>query len=250
MINYYVLTLFPEFLESFKNTSIIKKGLEKNAYDIIIKNIRDFAINRYGQVDDVPFGGGSGMLFRPEPIFQCVESLNLNRDEKNRIVYFSPKGRKIDQKCIFNLTNYENIVLICGHYEGMDQRIIDTLVDDELSIGDFVLTGGEIPCMALIDATARLIDGVIKKGSLEEESFINGLLEYRQYTRPREYNNMGVPDVLISGNHKEIERYKLEDSVRETLLKRPDLLENTGISEEVKKIIDKIKKEQQNEFDR
>ena len=249
MINFYVLTLFPEFFESFKNTSIVKKGLDKKAYEIIIKNIRDHAINKYGQVDDIPFGGGNGMLLRPEPVFESFKSLNIEKNEKSKVIFFSPKGRKMDHKYIFNLTNYENIVLICGHYEGVDQRIIDNLVDEELSIGDFVLTGGELPCMALIDATARLVDGVIKKGSLLEESFSNGLLEYRQYTRPREYLGMTVPDVLISGNHKEIEKYKLEDSIRETLIKREDLLENTDFSEKTNKIIDKIKKELKNEFD-
>jgi tRNA (guanine37-N1)-methyltransferase len=249
-MNFYVLTLFPEFIESFKNTSIIKKGLEKNAYNIFIKYIRDFALNRYGQVDDVPFGGGSGMLLRPEPVFKSFESLNLNKEDKRtKVIFFSPKGRKIDHNYIINLTNFENIVLICGHYEGVDQRIIDNLVDDELSIGDFVLTGGEIPCMALIDAAIRQIDGVIKKGSLEEESFSNGLLEYRQYTRPREYDNMAVPEVLISGNHKEIEKFKLEDSIRETLLKRRDLIENMEFPDEINMLIDRIKKEIKNELD-
>jgi len=243
LIKFYVLTLFPEFIECFKNTSIIKKGIDKKAYNIAIKNIREYSINRYGQVDDIPFGGGSGMLMRTEPIFEAYDSLNIVKNNNSKTIFFSPKGKKIDFKYINNLTNYDNIVLICGHYEGIDQRIIDNLVDDELSIGDFVLTGGEIPCMALIDATARLIDGVIKKESLLEESFTNDILEYRQYTRPREYRGFKVPDVLLSGNHKEIEKYKLEDAIRETLIKRRDLIENNKFSDNINEIIERIKKE-------
>lgn len=247
MIKFYVLTLFSDFFQAFKNTSIVKKGLEKELYEIIVKNIRDFAINNYGQVDDVPYGGGSGMLLRCEPIFSSYESLNLPQGNK-KVIFFSPKGRKIDHNYIINLTNFENIVLICGHYEGVDQRVIDTLVDDELSIGDFVLTGGEIPAMALIDSTIRQIEGVIKKGSLIDESFTDNLLEHRQYTRPSNFRGMEVPKVLTSGNHKEIEKYKLEDAIRETFLKRRDLIEKNKFNLEIQKIINKMKREFQNEF--
>jgi tRNA (guanine37-N1)-methyltransferase len=240
---FYVLTLFPDFFECFKNTSIVKKGYEKNLYDIIIKDIREFAINRYGQVDDMPYGGGSGMLMRPEPIYQAFESLNLEKNSSQKVIFFSPKGKKIDHNYIIDLTNFENIVLICGHYEGVDQRIIDGLVDEELSLGDYVLTGGEIPAMALIDASVRQIDGVIRKESLKEESFSNILLEYKQYTRPSDFRGMKVPEVLLSGNHKEIEKYKLEDSIRETLLKRKDLLEKQKFPENISKIIRKIEEE-------
>ncbi len=249
MTKFYVLTLFCEFFEAFKNASIIKKGLSRNLYEIIVKNIRDNAINRYGQVDDVPYGGGHGMLMRPEPIFESIEDLNIPLDNR-KVICFSPKGIKIDQNYIINLTNYENIVLICGHYEGIDQRVIDTLVDDVVSLGDFVLTGGEIPAMALIDATVRHIDGVIKKESIREESFTNGLLEHRQWTRPSLYRGLEVPDVLLSGHHENIRKFKLEDAVRETLIFRKDLLSENSFDCEIENIIKKIIKEKENEFTR
>lgn len=247
MINFYVLTLFPDFFLAFKNFSIIKKGLEKRAFTINIKNIRDHAVNTYGQVDDIPYSGGHGMLLRPEPVLEAFESLRL-KNKKKKVIYFSPKGKKLDNNYIINLTKLKNIVLICGHYEGIDQRIIDTIVDDEISIGDFVLTGGEIPAMLLVDATIRYIDGVIKKESLLEESFFNNLLEYRQYTRPADFRGLKVPEVLISGHHKRIEEFKLRDSIRETLIKRPDLIENIKFNKKIEKIINELREEIKNEY--
>lgn len=242
MKNFYVLTLFPELIEEFRKTSIVKKALEKKACNIEIKNIRDNAINNYGQVDDLPYGGGPGMLMRPEPIIKTFESLKLAK-KKRKVIFFSPKGKKLDNSYIYNLTNYENIVLICGHYEGIDQRVIDLIVDDEISIGDYILTGGELPAMVLIDSFVRHIKGVINKESLKEESFSNNLLEYKQYTRPYEYIGLNVPDILVSGNHKKIDEYRLEDSVRETLLKRPDLIEDNDFNTNINKIIKKIREE-------
>ena len=252
MINFYVLSLFPELFETFFNTSIVKKGFEKQAFSYVIKNFRENAVNNYGQVDDAPYGGGAGMLLRPEPIFDAYKSLNIPEKGK-KVLFFSPKGKKISHKYILDLTKRENIVLICGHYEGVDQRVLDTLVDDEVSLGDFVLSGGEIPAMALMDAVIRQLDGVIKKGSLQEESFTGSLLEYRQYTRPAVYQGMSVPEVLTSGNHKEIEKFKLMDSIRETLKCRPDLFDNPecyrSISERyqgkesIESLINKIKRE-------
>ena len=241
-MDFYILTLFPDFFHAFANTSIIKKGLEKKAFTINIKNIRENAINNYGQVDDAPYGGGPGMILRPEPIFKTYQSLNLSKKNK-KVIYFTPKGKKINHNYIINLTKYENIVLICGHYEGVDQRVISTLVDDELSIGDFVITGGETPAMVLIDAIVRHLSGVINKQSLNEESFSNNLLEYRQYTRPTEYMGLKVPEVLLSGNHKKIENFRLDDSIRETLKKRIDLIENNHFDKKTEKIIEKIKEE-------
>jgi len=186
------------------------------------------------------------MLLRPEPIFESYRELNV--PESNRIVlFFSPKGKKIEQKEINSLTKYENIVLICGHYEGVDQRVIDLLVDEQISIGDFVLSGGELPAMVLIDAIARQIPNVIKESSLKEESFSNNLLEYRQWTRPREFMGLKVPEVLLSGNHKEIERFKLEDSIRETIKYRKDLILNNKFDQNIENIIKKILKELEDE---
>jgi tRNA (guanine37-N1)-methyltransferase len=244
LIKFYILTLFPDFFESFCNHSIIKKGLQKNAFKIIIKNIRDNAVNKYGQVDDLPYGGGSGMLIRPEPVIESLEELKVPKYKK-RVIFFSPKGKIIDYNSIINLTKYRNIVLICGHYEGIDQRVIDKYVDEEISLGDFVLTGGELPAMVLIDAVIRQIKGVIKEASLCEESYTNNLLEYRQYTRPAVYKKMKVPDILLSGNHKNIEDYRIRDSIRETLLKRSDLIDNNLIKFDNKtlKLINEIREE-------
>lgn len=239
-MKFHILTLFPDFFESFKNTSIVKKGLDKGIFEVNVKNIRDYAVNTYGQVDDAPYGGGAGMLMRPEPIFDSFDSLDIPDNESKRVIFFTPKGKKMDHSSIIGLTKMENIVLICGHYEGVDQRVVDALVDEEYSIGDFVLTGGELPAMVLVDAVVRQLDGVIKKASLEEESFSSHLLEYRQYTRPASYRGMDVPGVLISGNHKEIDNYRKRDSVLQTYMYRPDLLDFYKDNKEIQKIISNI----------
>jgi tRNA (guanine37-N1)-methyltransferase len=242
LIDFFVLTLFPEFFENFKNTSIIKKGLEKTIFSITVKDIRDNAVNTYGQVDDAPFGGSAGMLLRPEPIFESFDELNIPYNDR-KVIFFSPKGRKITDEYILNLTKLKNIVLICGHYEGVDLRVSRSIKEEEVSLGDFVLTGGELPAMILIDSVVRQLEGVIKLRSLADESFSNNLLEHRQWTRPREYRNLSVPDILLLGHHKLIDEYKLEDSIRETLKKRPDLIENGIFEEKIKLLIEKIKRE-------
>jgi tRNA (guanine37-N1)-methyltransferase len=239
MTGFHVLTLFPDFFSSFCGTSIIKRGLDKGAYTIGVHDIRDFALNRYGQVDDAPYGGGAGMLMRPEPIVECFESLAIPEDGR-RVIFFSPKGRRIDHEYIIDLTNLQNIVLICGHYEGVDQRVIDILVDEEVSLGDFVVTGGELPAMTLIDAAARQISGVISSDSLSDESFTDDMLEYRQYTRPPQYRGLDVPEVLLSGNHAKIEQFKRYDSLRETWLRRPDLLEGAALDKESSLLLQQI----------
>ena len=226
MINFHVLTLFPDFFEAFKQHSIIKKGIDKELFKINVKDIRDHAVNRYGQVDDSPFGGGAGMLMRPEPIYDAYKSLNLRDEARRKVIFFSPKGRVMNQAYAESLREYDDIVLLCGHYEGIDQRIIDLIVDEQVSIGDFVLTGGELPAMALIDATVRHIDGVLKSGSLNEESFTGRRLEYRQWTKPRSFMGLDVPEVLLSGNHKEIAKFNEADALAETKKFRPDLLES------------------------
>ncbi len=222
-MTFFVLTLFPDLIQKFADTSIIKKGIEKNKYRVVVKDIRDHAINRYNKVDDEVYGGGAGMLIRPEPVYDAFKSIDEDSLNNRKVVYFSPKGKILDHKYIIDLTNFENIVLICGHYEGVDQRVIDLIVDEQVSIGDFVLTGGEIPAMALIDGVARQLDGVINQASLSDESFSNGLLEYRQYTRPYEFMGIKVPEVLVSGHHENIKNYKREDSINETKKYRPDL---------------------------
>lgn len=234
-----ILTLFPEFFSSLINWSIIGRAYEENKVAINSINIRGFSQNKHKKVDDYPFGGGSGMVMKPEPIFDAINSV---KNENSRIIYLSPQGRKFNQELANELSKEEHLVLLCGHYEGIDNRIIDHYVDEEISIGDFVLTGGEIPAMIIIDAVVRLLPGVLRSDeSFIEESHYNGLLEYPQYTRPREFNGYSVPDILLSGNHQKIEDWRKEEALKATLLKRPDLLEKKILSKEEKVILSKIK---------
>lgn len=234
-----ILTLFPEFFSSLINWSIIGRAYEENKVAINSINIRDFSQNKHKKVDDYPFGGGSGMVMKPEPIFDAINSV---KNENSRIIYLSPQGRKFNQELANELSKEEHLVLLCGHYEGIDNRIIDHYVDEEISIGDFVLTGGEIPAMIIIDAVVRLLPGVLRSDeSFIEESHYNGLLEYPQYTRPREFNGYFVPDILLSGNHQKIEAWRKEEALKATLLKRPDLLEKKILSKEEKVFLSKIK---------
>lgn len=216
-----ILTLFPEMFEPLK-TSILKRAQENNLIEINLINFRDFASNKHKQVDDVPFGGGDGMVLMCQPIFDCINSI---KTEKSHIIYMSPKGKTLKQNMLQNYKNYEHIIILCGHYEGVDQRVIDYFNMEEISIGDYILTGGELPSMVFIDSLARLIPKVLHNNhSSVEESFSNNLLEYPQYTRPANFNGLEVPAVLLSGNHKEIEKYRQEKSLEITKKNRPDLL--------------------------
>lgn len=219
------MTLFPEIFHSYLNESIMKRAIEKEIIEVHVYNIRDFSTNKHKKVDDYPFGGGAGMLMTPQPIYDTykhiVETHNI---ENPRVVYLTPKGQVYKQEIAQDLSLGEDIILLCGHYEGIDQRIIDLIVTDEVSIGDYVLTGGELPALIMVDSIARLIPGVLSQNeSFEEESFKDDLLEYPHYTRPREFMGMSVPDVLLSGNHKKIEQWRLEESKKITKLRRPDL---------------------------
>ena len=219
------MTLFPEIFHSYMSESIMKRAIEKEIIEVHVYNIRDFSANKHKKVDDYPFGGGAGMLMTPQPIYDTykhiVETHNI---ENPRVVYLTPKGKVYKQDIACDLSSNEDIILLCGHYEGIDQRIIDLIVTDEISIGDYVLTGGELPALIMIDSIARLIPGVLSQNeSFEEESFKDDLLEYPHYTRPREFMGMKVPDVLLSGNHQRIEKWRLEESKKITNLRRPDL---------------------------
>ena len=217
-----VLTLFPEMFESL-NQSIIGKGKEKGLIDINLVNIRDFSKNKHKQVDDTPYGGGAGMVMKADVVYDAYKSLKA---AKAKVIYMSPQGKVLNQNKVQSLAKEEHIILLCGHYEGIDQRVLDEIVDEEISIGDYVLTGGEIPAMVLIDSVSRYVEGVIKKESTEEESFSNGLLEYPQYTRPETFLNSKVPEVLLSGNHQNIDKWRKEQSLKITAIKRPDLLKD------------------------
>ena len=217
-----VLTLFPEMFNGILSESIIKKAIDNNKVEVNLINFRDYSKLSNKQVDDTIYGGGPGMLLRCEPIFECID--DINKDKDAHIILLTPEGTKYDEKKAKEFTNYNHLIIICGHYEGFDERI-KTLADEIISIGDYVLTGGEIPAMAIIDSTVRLLDGVINKESLESESFEEGLLDYPMYTKPREYRGMLVPDVLLSGDHAKIDEWRKEKKKEKTEEYRPDLME-------------------------
>lgn len=219
------MTLFPEIFNSYMSESIMKRAMEKEIIEVHVYNIRDYSTNKHKKVDDYPFGGGSGMLMTPQPIYDTYKHIVDTHNIKSpRVVYLTPKGQVYKQEIASDLSSSEDIILLCGHYEGIDQRIIDLIVTDEVSIGDYVLTGGELPALIMIDSIARLIPGVLSQNeSFEEESFKDDLLEYPHYTRPREFMGISVPDVLLSGNHQRIEKWRLKESIKITKLRRPDL---------------------------
>lgn len=236
-----ILSLFPEFFDSFLSWSMIGRAIENEKVSIGNINIRDFSKNKHKKIDDYPFGGGSGMLMKPEPVYDAIEDVKTTN---SRVVYLSPQGKTLDQDLALELSQEEHLVFLCGHYEGLDNRIIENYIDDEISIGDFVLTGGELPAMVLIDSIVRLLPGVLRsEESYQKDSHFDGLLENPQYTRPREFKGHGVPDVLISGDHKKIDEWRKKESLRATLLKRPDLLKNADLDEEEQKILNEIKRD-------
>ena len=216
-----ILTLFPEMFAPLKE-SIIGRAVNGGKLEIIVTDIRDFTIDKHKKCDDAPFGGGAGMVMMAQPIASAIEAVDKNHEAKR--IYLSPKGRIFNQSVVTEYARLDRILLLCGHYEGVDQRVIDLFIDEELSVGDFVLTGGEIPAMAVVDAVSRYVDGVINRESLMQESFSAGLLEYPQYTRPQEVMGLKVPDVLLSGNHKEVDKWREQEALKITMQKRPDLL--------------------------
>jgi tRNA (guanine37-N1)-methyltransferase len=219
-----VLTLFPEMFEPIK-TSIIGRAIQDQLLEINLINFRDFSTDKQKHVDDCPYGGGAGMVIKPEPIYDAYKFITKDLEYKPKVIYLTPQGRIFNQTIAKEISNENHIILLCGHYEGIDQRIIDEIVDEEISIGDYVLTGGELPAMVLIDAVSRNIDGVLSEDSTIDESFNQGLLEYPQYTRPEVFLDRRVPDVLLSGHHANIEKWRYEQSIEITKRKRPDLLE-------------------------
>lgn len=234
-----VLTLFPEMFEPLKQ-SIIKRASEKKLIDINLVNIRDFSEDKHNKVDDTPYGGGAGMLMKPDVVDRAYNSV---KSENAKVIYLTPQGKTLNQKIVKDLSKQEHLILLCGHYEGIDQRVLDKILDEEISIGDYVLTGGELPAMVLIDSVSRYVEGVLSNESTEEESFSNGLLEYPQYTRPEVFDNVKVPDVLISGHHENIRKWRRERSLENTFKKRPEMLENIELTKNEKDYIEKLKKE-------
>ncbi|NLM13175.1 MAG: tRNA (guanosine(37)-N1)-methyltransferase TrmD [Epulopiscium sp.] len=241
-MNFYILTLFPEMIQSTMSHSIIGKAQSENKINIECINIRDFAGNKHGQVDDYPYGGGAGMVMQPQPIYDAYKSIISKHSISPKVIYMSPQGRIFSQSIAKELSQEQNLIILCGHYEGIDQRVIDEIVTDEISIGDYILTGGELAAMVVIDAVSRLVPGVLgKPESFEEESFSNHLLEYPQYTRPPVFRDRKVPEVLLSGHHAKIEKWRKEQSLLRTWQRRPDLLEKAHLTPEEIKYINQLK---------
>lgn len=239
-----ILTLFPDMFDSVLNTSIINRAIESGAVHVDFTNFRQYGEGKHQIVDDTPYGGGAGMLLKPEPIFEAMEEIHKKYPSENkRVILFDPVGRRFDQAFAEELATEDHLIFICGHYEGYDERI-RTLVTDEVSIGDYVLTGGELPAMVMTDAVVRLLPEVLgNQSSHEEDSFSTGLLEHPHYTKPREYRGMEVPEVLLSGHHANIEKWRHQESLKRTFERRPDLLEEYPLTEEDKKYLDGLKKD-------
>ena len=235
-----IITLFPEMCEAVLSESIIGRARESGAVEINCHQLREFAFDKHRRVDDAPYGGGKGMLMMAEPIALCFEDICKQTGNRPHFVFMSPQGKTLTQNRLKELSELDNICVLCGHYEGVDQRLIDEFVDEQISIGDYVLTGGELPAMVFTDALARLVPGVLSNNEcFTEESHFNGLLEYPQYTRPAEWMGREVPEVLLSGNHKRIEEWRKVEAIKTTLERRPDMLKEEDISEKDKKLLKK-----------
>ena len=233
-----VLTLFPEMFEPL-NTSIIGRAVKEKLIEINLTNIRDFSKDKHKKVDDTPYGGGSGMVMKPDVVYEAYKSV---KGENAKVIYMSPQGKVLNQNKVIELSKEKHLIILCGHYEGIDQRVIDKIVDEEISIGNYVLTGGELPAMVLIDSVSRYVDGVLNEGSTIEESFSQGILEYPQYTRPEIFEEIKVPEILQSGHHENINKWRKKQALKNTYYKRPELLKNVDLSEEDKKYLEELSK--------
>lgn len=243
-MNFHILTLFPDMVMDGLNTSIIGRAAGKGLLSIEAVNIRDYAFNKHQSVDDYPYGGGAGMLMQAEPVYLAYEAVAGKLEKAPRVVYLSPQGQTFNQQMAEELAQEEELVLLCGHYEGIDERVLEEIVTDYVSIGDYVLTGGELPAMVMVDAISRLVPGVLHNDvSAEFESFQDNLLEYPQYSRPEEWHGKKVPEVLLSGHHANIEKWRREQSVLRTKERRPDLLEKCELTDAEKRLIEEYESE-------
>ena len=242
MMNFHILTLFPEMVLNGLNTSILGRAVKEGHITINATNIRDFADNKHNHVDDYPYGGGAGMVIQPEPVYKAYESAISQMSKKPRVIYLTPQGKVFNQSMAEDFAKEENLIFLCGHYEGIDERVLEEIVTDNVSIGDYVLTGGELPAMVMIDAISRKVPGVLNNElSSEIETFYDNLLEYPQYTRPETWHDKKVPDVLLSGHHGNIEKWRREKSLERTLEKRPELLGSANLSKKDKEYLERIK---------
>jgi tRNA (guanine37-N1)-methyltransferase len=237
-MNIDVVTLFPEMVQGFFSNSIMKRAVESGLINYNMIDFRDFAIDKHHTCDDSPYGGGAGMVLKPEPLCMALESIKA---KEKRVIYASPSGKRLTQALSKELSEEENLVFICGHYEGIDQRVIDLYVDDEISIGDYVISSGEVSSLVIIDSVYRLINGVISSESLEDESFSDGLLEYPQYTRPKVFEGLEVPEVLLGGNHKLIKQWRLDKRLEKTITFRPELLEEKSLDLQSRKTLQELR---------
>ncbi|OAG27429.1 tRNA (guanosine(37)-N1)-methyltransferase TrmD [Thermodesulfatator autotrophicus] len=238
-MRYDIVTIFPEYFESPLEVGAIKKARKRGLISINILNLRDFAYDKHKMVDDRPFGGGEGMVFKPEPLYRAIQK--VKGEGSPYVVYLSPQGRVLTQKIVKELYEKKHLLLICGRYEGIDERIREHFIDDEISIGDYVVFGGEVAALVIIEAVSRLVPGVVgKRDSVEKESFSQGLLKYPQYTRPRDFMGYQVPEVLLSGDHARIEAWRRRKSLETTLKRRPDLLKKASLSPEDEKILKEL----------
>lgn len=242
-MNFHVLTLFPEMINQGVNTSITGRAIKNGLISLNAINIRDFAGNKYGQIDDYPYGGGAGMVMQPLPVYKSYESVVEQIGYKPRVVYLTPQGKVFNQSMAEELSKEKDLVFLCGHYEGIDERVLEMIVTDNVSIGDYVLTGGELPSMVMIDAISRLVPGVLNNEvSAEFESFNDNLLEYPQYTRPAEFMGKEVPPILLSGNHLKVDEWRRKQSIIRTIERRPDLMEEANLTNEDIKFIKTLDK--------
>lgn len=240
-MNYYILTLFPDMVLEGLNTSIIGRAMDKGLLSVEAVNIRDYSKDKHNHVDDAPYGGGAGMVMQPGPVCDAYEALCNRLGKRPRVLYMTPQGKVFNQSIAKELAQEEDLVFLCGHYEGIDERALERIVTDSLSIGDYVLTGGELPAMVMIDCISRLVPGVLNNDvSAEIESFHDNLLEYPQYTRPEIYEGMQVPEVLLSGHHKNIETWRRQQSIKRTLERRPDLLDKAVLTKKEKAYLDTL----------
>jgi tRNA (guanine37-N1)-methyltransferase len=241
-----IITIFPEMFAGVFSGGIIKKALEREMVRIAVHDLRDFTEDKHRQVDDRPFGGLEGMVLKPEPIFRAVEA--VREDETSRVYLLSPQGRRLDSALAKELAFERQVILICGRYEGVDERVVEHLVDGEISIGDYVLTGGEPAAVVVVDAASRFVPGVVgKEGSVRNDSFAEGILDFPQYTRPREFRGLDVPQVLFSGDHKKIERWRRKKALEKTVRQRPDLVEHITLAPEDRRLLEEIRNERKDE---
>ncbi len=240
-MNFHVLTLFPDMIRDGFQTSITGRAMAKGILSMEAVNIRDFSVNKHNRVDDYPYGGGAGMVMQAEPVYLAYESVASRLPKKPRVLYMSPQGKVFNQRMAEELAREEELIFLCGHYEGIDERVLEEIVDDEVSIGDYVLTGGELPALVIMDAISRLLDGVLhNEESAEFDSFHDNLLEYPQYSRPEEWRGKKVPPILLSGHHVNVEKWRREQSLLRTKERRPDLLEHAQLTKDDKKFLAKL----------